>query len=447
MSNQPFRLPIHLPAQGAAEPEAIILQWHITEGDSFTKGQALAEVESAKATFEFEAPCDGKIISIHCQEGETIPYEVAILEIETSDESMKGWVPSAPAMEEDAPPVLPGASDAPVAAAPKASSETYLRSVAGYLPDRIMTTGELLKNFDEDLTEDYMFKVTGIQQRRWAGPEEKPSTMALQASLRAIEKAGLDKSEVDGIVLATTTPDMLMPSTACILQKELGIGPVPAFDLNAACSGWLYALIVARGMIATGVCRNVLIVGVELQSRLLDMSDRNTCFIFGDGAGAGILSADKGSNGHRVLQVVMHADGTQMHLGMREEPGYFTLSEEEAARTNRMIQLDGPGMFRTATAGFSSLILEVANASGWTPGELDLVVPHQANGRILQAAAKRAGVPWERFHTNVDRVGNTSSASIPLALGEAEEKVKAGDKVVLCSVGAGVTSAAVSIEW
>lgn len=446
MTDQPFRLPIHLPAQGAAEPEAIILQWHIKEGDTFVKGQALAEVESAKATFEFEAPCDGKIIAIHCEEGDTIPYEVAILEIETSDQSMKGWIPSAPEMEaDDAPVALPGTADAPPPPTPKPTGDTYLRSIAGYLPERIVTTGELLANFDEDLTEDYMYKVTGIQQRRWAGPEEKPSTMALQASLRAIEKAGMEKHEVDGIVLATTTPDMLMPSTACILQKELGLGPVPAFDLNAACSGWLYALIVARGMIATGISRNVLIVGVELQSRLLDMSDRNTCFIFGDGAGAGILSAE--GPGHRVVDAVMHADGTQMHLGMREEPGYYTLSEEEAKKTNRTIYLDGPGMFRTATAGFSSLILEVAQRSGWTPQEAKLVVPHQANGRILQAAAKRAGVPWERFYTNVDRVGNTSSASIPLALSEAEENLNTGDKVILCSVGAGVTSAAVSIEW
>ena len=326
MTNQPFRLPIHLPAQGAAEPEAIILQWFIAEGDSFTKGQPLAEVESAKATFEFEAPCDGTVITIHCGKGETIPYEVPILEIETTDQAMKGWMPSAPEMEAADPVVAdsPAASAAPTSAPRK----VYLRSVGGYLPERVVTTGELIKNFGEDLTEDYMFKVTGIQQRRWAGKDEKPSTMALQASLKAIEKAGIDKSEVDGIVLATTTPDMLMPSTACILQKALGLGPVPAFDINAACSGWLYALIVARGMIVTGVCRNVLVVGVELQSRLLDMEDRNTCFIFGDGAGAGILSAD--GPGHGVVEALMHADGTQIHLGMREEPGYYALSGEEA---------------------------------------------------------------------------------------------------------------------
>lgn len=445
MTEKPFRLPIHLPAQGAAEPEAIILQWYIAEGDTFAKGQPLAEVESAKATFEFEAPCDGKIISIHCSQGDTIPYEVPVLEIETADEAMKGWMPSAPQPEEIIPPAIADPDPTPAMATPKEVGDVYLRAVAGYLPERVMGTAELLRNFPEDLTDEYMYKVTGIKERRFAGPGEKPSTMAQAACLAAMEKAGMQPSDIDGIVLATTTPDMLMPSTACILQNLLGLGPVPAFDLNAACSGWLYGLIVARGMIATGICRNILVVGVELQSRLLDRSDRNTCFLFGDGAGAGIVSAD--GPGHRIVEAVMHADGTQIHLGLREEPGYYAIDGEEAEKTNRLIQLDGPGMFRTATAHFAALIREVAAKSGWTPEEARLVVPHQANGRILQAAAKRSGVPWERFYTNVEHVGNTSSASIPIALAETENALQSKDKLILCSVGAGVTSAAVSIEW
>lgn len=445
MTQEPFRLPIHLPAQGAAEPEAIILQWYIAEGDTFSKGQPLAEVESAKATFEFEAPCDGTIIKIHCSQGDTIPYEVPVLEIETSDEAMKGWMPSAPEPEPTLPTPITSPEEATAGPSPAPAKDVYLRAVAGYLPERVMTTADLLRNFPEDLTDDYMYKVTGIKERRFAAEGEKPSTMALAASLAAIEKAGMKPTDVDGIILATTTPDMLMPSTACILQNLLGIGPVPAFDLNAACSGWLYGMIVARGMIATGICRNVLVVGVELQSRLLDMSDRNTCFLFGDGAGAGIVSAD--GPGHRIVEAVMHADGTQVHLGMREEPGYYAISGEEAEKTNRLIQLDGPGMFRTATAHFAALIREVAAKSGWTPDETRLVVPHQANGRILQAAAKRSGVPWERFYTNVEHVGNTSSASIPIALAETEKALQSRDKLILCSVGAGVTSAAVSIEW
>ena len=162
--------------------------------------------------------------------------------------------------------------------------------------------------------------MTGIRERRWAAEDEKPSSMALQAALEAIRKSEIDVKEIDAIILATTTPDAAMPSTACILADQLGLSNVPAFDLNAACSGWLYAVAMARGMIVSGMARNVLAVGVDMQSRLLEPSDRNSIFLFGDGAGAGVISA--GAKGHRMRQFILGADTHGLHLARREEPGY-----------------------------------------------------------------------------------------------------------------------------
>lgn len=452
MAGTPFRLPITLPAQGAAEPDAVILQWRIAEGDSFRKGQPLAEIESAKASFDFEAPCDGTVIKIHYKQGDTIPYDVPVLEIETTDEFMRTWQAGAaaegvhahPHGQSTAPAPAPAPAVITTPAPAPAGRDVYLRSVAGYLPRRVVPTAELLANFESELTAHYMVQVTGIEERRWADADEKPSTMALAAAQRAIAKAGLTPRQIDAIIVATTTPDQAMPSTACLLQEMLGVPRGPAFDLNAACSGWLYAVATARGLIATGLARNVLAIGVELQSRLLDMTDRNTCFIFGDGAGAGVISAD--GPGHRIAEALLDADGTKWKLGYRNEPGYYNLTGD-AANVDRTIRLDGPGMFRAATVSFAQLVRDVTARSGWDAGDVRLVVPHQANSRILEAAAKRAGVPFERFFVNVNRVGNTSSASIPLALSDAEAMLRPGDKVILCSVGAGVTSAALSLVW
>ena len=176
-----------------------------------------------------------------------------------------------------------------------------------------------IANFPE-ISEQYVYQVTGIRERRWADEKEKPSNMAFKASLEAIRKSGVATKDIDAIILSTTTPDVAMPSTACILQDRLSLHSIPAFDLNAACSGWLYAVSMARGMICSGIARNVLTVGVDMQSRLLDPSDRNAFFIFGDGAGAAIISA--AATGHRVRQVVLGADSRGLHMARREEPGF-----------------------------------------------------------------------------------------------------------------------------
>ena len=316
-----------------------------------------------------------------------------------------------------------------------------LLGFGGYLPREVVTNAELLRDFPA-ISEEYVFQVTGIRQRHWAADNEKPSDMAYAASLEAIRKAGIATKDIGAIILATTTPDVAMPSTACILQDRLSLGTIPAFDLNAACSGWLYAVSMARGMILSKMARNILVVGVDVQSRLLDRADESTCFIFGDGAGAAIVSA--GTSGHRIREVILSSDTRGLHMARREEPGYLVANGRPV---DPWIRIDGHALFRFAAESFANLIRDAIDKTGWSIDEMRWIVPHQANGRILKAAAKRSHIPFERFYLNVDRVGNTSSASIPLAMVEIEEQLQPGDKLVLCSVGAGVTTAAISVEW
>jgi 3-oxoacyl-[acyl-carrier-protein] synthase-3 len=443
MENATFRLPLYLPAQGAAESEATIVEWRVAEGDCFQKGQVLGQIDSAKSVFDFEAPCDGRLVRLLCAGGETVAYDKPVMEIETSDPAMKESIPPAAASPEPAAESTPRESFArELAIDGPGTRQVVLRSLGGYLPKRVVTNAEILERFP-DISEDYVYQVTGIRERRWAEDGEKPSDMAYAASLEAIRKAELATSEIDGVILATTTPDVAMPSTACILQARLGLGPVPAFDLNAACSGWLYALAMARNMVLSGMARNILTVGVDVQSRLLHQDDQATSFIFGDGAGAAIVSAE--GSGHRIGQVVLGADARGLRMARRQQAGYFVANGHDGS--DPWIRLDGQALFRFATESFANIIRETIVRTGWAPEETRWVVPHQANQRIIKAAAKRSGVPFDRFFLNVDRVGNTSSASIVLALLEMEQSLAAGDKLILCSVGAGITTAAASVEW
>ncbi|MEI8371266.1 MAG: beta-ketoacyl-ACP synthase 3 [Planctomycetota bacterium] len=428
-------MPLYLPAQGASETEATIIEWRVAEGDHFQRGQTLAQIDSAKSVFDFEAPCSGRVIRVIRQEGETMPLVEPVLEIETSDAAMREWIPPAAARDE----AIAAAADSAAAIRDRCEG-VVIRGVGGYLPSRVVTNAELVKGFPE-LTDQYVYEVTGIRQRRWADDDERPSGMAFKASLEAIRNSGLDTRDIDAIIVATTTPDMAIPSTAAILQDRLSLPTVSAFDLNAACSGWLYAVATARGMIVSGLARHVLTVGVEMQSRLLDASDRNAYFLFGDGAGAAIISA--GSTGHRIRHVQIGGDSRGIHTARREAPGYLLPN----GHGDPWIRIDGHALFRFATESFSTLIREAVARSGWKPEETRWVIPHQANGRILKAAAKRSGIPFDRFFVNMENVGNTSSASIPLALTDVQRSLRPDDKVVLCSVGAGLTTAAISVEW
>ncbi len=439
MESIAFRMPLYLPAQGASELEATIIEWYVAEGDSFRKGQALAQIDSAKSVFDFESPCEGKVIRRMHLDGETVPLSEPIVEVETCDEEMRNWIP--PAAAGDRPEIVVQRASM-IDHAVGLGQDVVMLGLGSYLPERVVTNAELVQKFPE-ISEEYVYQVTGIRERRWAEDGEKPSTMALKASLEAIRKSNIASKDIDAIILATTTPDAAMPSTACILQDRLCLPSIPSFDINAACSGWLYAVSMARGMILSGLARNVLTVGVDMQSRLLDPSDRSAFFIFGDGAGAAIISA--GTLGHHIRQVLLGADTAGLHMARREQPGYAVSNGKP--EFDPWIRLDGQALFRSATESFTAIIRGALAKTGWSAEETRWIVPHQANGRILKAAARRGGVSIDRFILNIEKVGNTSSASIPLALVEAEPNLHPGDKLILCSVGAGLTTAAVSVEW
>jgi 3-oxoacyl-[acyl-carrier-protein] synthase III len=438
METTPFRIPLYLPAQGASETEATIIEWRVSAGDRFAQGDVLAQIDSAKSVFDFESPCAGLVIRLFHLEGELVSLTEPILEIETSDAAMRDWLP--PAVSES--PLVQQEPRRPAPADEDPAQGVVILGVGGYLPARVVTNVELVRGFPE-ISDQYVYDVTGIRQRHWAADDERPSGMAYKASLEAIRRAGIATKEIDAVIVATTTPDVAIPSTASILQDRLNLQTIPAFDLNAACCGWLYAVSMARGMILSGMARNVLTVGVEMQSRLLDASDRNAYFLFGDGAGAAIISA--GTSGHRIRQTILGADTRGIHMARRDTPGYMISNGH--GNVDPWLRIDGHALFRFATDSFATIIRDTIAQSGWTPEEPRWIIPHQANARILKAAAKRSGVAFPRFYLNMERVGNTSSASIPLALAEVEDSLSPGDKLVLCSVGAGMTTAAVSVEW
>ena len=438
MNSKTFKLSLYLPSQAAADTEATITKWNISPGASFEKGQVLAEIESAKTSFDFEAPCRGIMLKLLVLEGDTISYEVPVADIETDDESMKSDIPAAGAPKIDEAPAVkkePHAAKGTV-------KKVCILGIGGYLPERVVTNMELLKEFPS-LTDEYMYGVTGIKERRWAKEGEKPSEMALKASLDAINKSGIAASDLGAIVVATETPDMAMPSTACILQDMLGIRGIPAFDMHAACSGWLYALSVARGLIFSGVADNILVVSTELQSQVIDKTDMETCFLLGDGAGAAVVSGSR--EGHQIKNVILKADSKGLHMIKRAVPGYKIPMGME--NLNPWIRMDGHALFRFAADSFSKVIRDLAGLNGWQAEDVRWVIPHQANRRILKAAAQRSNIPFERFYINIERVGNTGSASIANALVDLEKDLHKGDKMILCSVGAGITTAALSLEW
>jgi 3-oxoacyl-[acyl-carrier-protein] synthase III len=441
VSTKRFQTPVFLPAQAAADTEATITKWNIAEGDSFTKGQILAEIESAKTSFDFEAPCSGTIVKLRVVEGDTVSFDVPVMDIETDDSSMRSELPEA-ALAKEAAPATSASAGASRPSGGQFPSRVCILGIGGYLPERVVTNQELLKEFP-NLTDDYMFGVTGIRERRWAKEGEKPSEMAYKASLAALQRSNIEARDLGAIVLATETPDVAMPATACILQDMLGARGIPAFDLNAACSGWLYALSVARGMIISGVADNILVVSTELQSLVIDKTDMETCFLLGDGAGAAILSGSR--DGHAIKNVILKAESKGLHMIKRAVPGYKIPMGVE--NLNPWIRMEGHALFRFATEGFSTIIRDVTSLSGWKPEEVQWVIPHQANRRILKAAAQKSGISFDRFYINIERLGNTGSASIANALVDLEKDLHKGDKMVLCSVGAGITVGAVSVEW
>ena len=300
-----------------------------------------------------------------------------------------------------------------------------------YLPPRIVTNDELAKRIDT--SDAWIQERTGIKQRHIADESQTSSDLALEASRHALEAAGLKAEQIDLIVVATSTPDFIFPSAACLLQAKLGVKNCPAFDVQAVCSGFVYGLATADNFIRAGTHKRALVVGAEVFSRILDWNDRGTCVLFGDGAGAVVLAADEQPGIHAS---VLHADGSQ--AGLLSAPGNVCGGRIVGSP---FVQMQGNQVFKIAVKVLADVAHETADAAGIRLEEVDWLIPHQANVRILEATARRLGLARERLVVTVDRHANTSAASVPLALDEFVRagKIRTGHKVMLLGVGGGFT--------
>lgn len=320
-----------------------------------------------------------------------------------------------------------------------------ITGIGSYLPEKIMTNFDMEKIVDT--TDEWIRTRTGIQERRIAADDETTSDLALKAAERAMNDAEINPEELDLIICATVTPDFLFPATACLIQDRLGAKNAAAFDLEAGCSGFVYGLCVATQFIQNGFYQKVLIIGAETLSKITNWKDRSTCVLFGDGAGAvivervsegGILGMNLGSQGAGGKFLDMPAGGSS-------RPASVTSVEEDL----HYIRMDGNQVYRFAVKIMGKAAINALNDAGIGPEDVDFMIPHQANTRIIDAAAKRLNLPPEKVFINLPKYGNTSSASIPIALDEAlkEGLIKKGDKIVMVGFGAGLTWAAAAIQW
>ena len=322
----------------------------------------------------------------------------------------------------------------------------HIIGTGSYTPDRVLTNRDLEQIVDT--SDEWITTRTGIKERRISDPSTPSSVLATNAATRALEAAGIAGTDLDQIVVGTVTGDRTFPSTACIVQDRLGARRAHAFDVSAACAGFLYGLSVGRRAILSGMADTVLVVGVETRSRIVDWTDRNTCVLFGDAAGAVVLRTTGAPGG--ILATRLHSDGSLVHL--LEMPAGGSLlppSHETVERRLHTIHMSGNDVFKHAVRAMESVALETLQAAGRKPEDLDLFVPHQANYRIIDATARRLGMPMEKVFVNLDRYGNTSSASIPLALDEARRsgRIRNGDLVEMVTFGGGFTWAAAVVEW
>jgi 3-oxoacyl-[acyl-carrier-protein] synthase-3 len=306
-----------------------------------------------------------------------------------------------------------------------------ITGTGSYLPPRVVTNDELAARLDT--SDEWIRSRTGIARRHIADKSQASSDLALEASRRALEAAGTDAGRIDLIVVATSTPDYVFPSSACLLQAKLGAKGCAAFDVQAVCSGFVYALATADSFLKNGVYKNALVVGAEVFSRILDWNDRGTCVLFGDGAGAVVLTADSKPGIHAS---VLHADGSQVDL--LSVPGNVS---NGCVVGSPFLQMNGQGVFKFAVKVLDEVARETVAAAGMTLQDIDWLIPHQANVRILDATARKLGLPPEKLVVTVDHHANTSAASVPLALDEFVRagKIRAGHRVMMQGVGGGFT--------
>ncbi|HTZ20287.1 MAG TPA: beta-ketoacyl-ACP synthase 3 [Opitutaceae bacterium] len=528
-----FLIDVPVPSMGATVNELTIVDIKVQPGVRVAKGEKIAELESDKSVFEFEAPCDGVIAEINCRAGDILPSGAPFLRIETADASLRHleakesgkrraesgkaaaavpvataeklqpstipdrtlsafrsplsalpWTPRATKLAQEAgldPATLvdiqatgPGGrvsgddvaryvafrktarSDSKLETQnPKptgfvaSSDETVCIAGLGYaVPKNVMSNQEILKEFP-GRTEAEIVKLTGIKERRHAEDDESATDLAAIAVQHALAQAGVPVQEIDGIIMATLIPDQPVPSMASKLAKLLGIPHALAFDLNAACSGWLYALEVGRAFICGGTAKKILVVTAELLSRITNPKDKETAFLFGDGAGAAVLTAAPG--GHRLHRMALSGDARLFEAIQRPGGGALNPVPHPAGhdRDSFYLQMNGGVVFRAAVVAFADQIEATLARENLRLEDVAWIVPHQANERILRAVSKRVGLPFEKFIVTISQYGNTSAASVSMALGWAAEEgiFHAGDKIVFCSVGAGLTYAGGLLVW
>ena len=533
-----FLIDVPVPSMGATVNELTIVDIKVQPGVRVAKGEKIAELESDKSVFEFEAPCDGVIAEINCRAGDILPSGAPFLRIETADASLRHleapksggtvdggrsdsrtvggrtvgqsdggrksdavvaasvpvleskiqnpkskiqWTPRAVKLAQEAgldPATLvdieatgPGGrvsgddvarylvarptprgsqiSNLQSATTVSADAETVCIAGLGYaVPKNVMSNQEILKEFP-GRTEAEIVKLTGIKERRHAEDDESATDLAAIAVQHALAQAGMPVQEIDGIIMATLIPDQPVPSMASKLAKLLGIPHALAFDLNAACSGWLYALEVGRAFIRSGTAKKILVVTAELLSRITNPKDKETAFLFGDGAGAAVLTAAPG--GHRLHRMALSGDARLFEAIQRTGGGALNPVPHPAGhdRDSFYLQMNGGVVFRAAVVAFADQIEGTLARENLRLEDVAWIVPHQANERILRAVSKRVGIPFEKFIVTISQYGNTSAASVSMALGWAAEEgiFHAGDKIVFCSVGAGLTFAGGLLVW
>jgi 3-oxoacyl-[acyl-carrier-protein] synthase III len=327
-----------------------------------------------------------------------------------------------------------------------ATRRAHVTGWGRYAPAHVLTNADLEKIVDT--SDEWIRTRTGIRERRVAAANETTASMGAVAGLRAIHTAGIQPDDIDLILLATLTPDYWMPSTATLVKEAIGNTRATAFDVMAACSGFVYGFATAQAYIQAGLAKHVLVIGSELLTRFLDYTDRSTCILFGDGAGAVVLSASDEPGGALGIEMTTEPQGAYMIWlpagGSKSPP-----SAETIARGEHYVRMEGNQTYRFATKTMATTALESVRRSGLEPADVDLFIPHQANIRIIEAVAKGLDLPMDKMFVNLDKYGNTSAASVPIALAEAvnEGCVKVGDNVTIVAFGAGFTSGAVTIQW
>jgi 3-oxoacyl-[acyl-carrier-protein] synthase-3 len=315
-----------------------------------------------------------------------------------------------------------------------------------YVPPKVVTNADLEAMIDT--TDAWIYERTGIRERHVVEGDEVTSSMATKAAREAIARAGVRAADLDAIIVATTSPDYHLPTAACLVQERLGARSAAVFDLGAACAGFIYGLAVARGLIASGAARTILLVGAETISRFLDWTDRTTCVLFGDGAGAVVIQASRGGAG--VQSTALHGDGRQMrHLRLDGGGSLHPPTRDGGDGRSNYIRMDGPAVFKLAVPAMAEASREALAQAGLGLDDVDLFVPHQANARIIEAVAKRLRLDRAKVFVDIDRFGNTSAASIPIALCDAvaQGRVRRGDTLVFAAFGGGMTWGAAVVEW